>query len=349
MNMELRKLLVKLEKLLPVLLKYVAIGIVVLVVVGTILHFANRESINPVSYTEEIPGTNLSFEMIYVPGGEFDMGSPPEEEGREEDEGPVHRVKVSPFWIGKYEVTWDEFEQYYLGKVDAVTGASPKLNWAWIRLWVQKGLFYLGLPYYEYDAITRPSPFYGAPDHGWGRRKRPAIGMSYLSAQKYCEWISIKTGHRYRLPTEAEWEYAARGGTQDRFYFGGDESRLEEHAWFWDNSDDQTQPVGGLEPNAIGLYDILGNVWEYMGDSYDAAYYAKLAEHNPAVNPTGPDSVGVPVLRGGSWDDDPVDLRIANRLEFQTWWNERDPQQPKGRWWLVDGNMVGMRVVRSAE
>ena len=94
---------------------------------------------------------------------------------------------------------------------------------------------------------------------------------------------------------------------------------------------------------------MLGNVWEYTADSYDAGYYAKLAEHNPAVNPAGPDSVGVPVLRGGSWDDDPVDLRVANRLEFQIWWNERDTQQPKGRWWLVDGNVVGMRVVRSAE
>ena len=338
-----------LKKLVAKIFRYGVIAIAVLAVVGIVLHFANREILRPENYTEEIPDTNESFEMIYIAGGEFDMGSPDEEEGHESDEGPVHRVKVSPFWMGQHEVTWNEYEQYYLGQVDAVTGASPKLNWAWIRLWGQKALFALGLPYYKYDAVTRPSPFYGAPDHGWGRRERPAIGMSYVAANKYCEWLSMKTGHKYRLPTEAEWEFAARAGSSDRYFFGDDEGDLEDYAWYWDNSEDQTQAVGELEPNSLGLYDILGNVWEYCSDTYDPEYFAEFTGQGTAADPKGPGTDGVPVLRGGSWDDDPIDLRIANRLEFQMWWNERDPQQPKGRWWLVDGNMVGMRVVRSAE
>ena len=329
--------------------KNLLIFIAAILLLGVLLNLINRKSDAAEDYSREIPNASVSFEMVYIPGGEFQMGSPEDEEGREEDEGPVHTVQVSPFWIGKYEVTWDQYEQYYLGQVDAISGASPKLNWTWTKIFVQRILFDLGLPYFEYDAITRPSPFYGAPDHGWGRRTRPVVGVSLKAANKYCEWLSIKTGEKYRLPTEAEWEYACRAGSNDMYFFGDDENDLEEYAWYWDNSNDQTQPAGKKEPNKFGLYDMLGNVWEYCSDIYDAEYYTQAEKSGTPVDPKGPDKEGKPVLRGGSWDDDPDVLRAANRLEAQDWWNERDPQLPKGTWWLVDGNMIGFRLARSAD
>lgn len=309
----------------------------------------------PTGYTQTIPGTDISFEMAYIPGGEFMIGSPESEFGHQPDESPQQKVKLSPFWIGIYEVSWDEFESYAIAKdstmLDAITLASPKINLQWMSRgarWIsQRVEMYVN----DIDAVTRPSPYYGAYDHGMGRGERPAIGMSWIAAKTYCEWLSKKTGEEYRLPTEAEWEYACRAGSRSAYCFGEDPDELEDFGWYEDNSDFLTQPPGELQPNAFGLYDMHGNVWEFCADKYEANYYEKLASSgdisvDPFNEPAHNDKAA---LRGGSWDDPPEQLRSANRLEKQDWWNERDPQRPRGRWWLVDAPMVGFRVVRSAK
>src|SRR5262249_22977212 len=183
----------------------------------------------PSSYTEEIPGTTVRFEMIAIPGGSFRMGSPDGETGRDGDEGPVRDVSVSPYFIGKTEVTWDEFEAFYLGQEKTPDGV---------------------------DAVTRPSPFYLSHDRGWGRGKRPACGISFHAAETYCEWLSKKTGRGYRLPTEAEWEYAARAGSS-----AASPQPLGDFAWYKENSGGRTQEAAQKKPNAFGLFDMLGNVW----------------------------------------------------------------------------------------
>ncbi|MBN2290273.1 MAG: formylglycine-generating enzyme family protein [Candidatus Glassbacteria bacterium] len=314
--------------------------------------FAGKRFDRPENYTMTIPGTEISFEMVYLPGGEFGMGSPEDEPGREPDEGPVHRVKVSPFWICATEVTWEQYEQYAIipdsTMLDAVTLASPKINPEWIKRFTKWVFQRTEMFVCELDAITRPSPYYGAYDHGMGRRQKPAIGMSRLGAETFCQWLSKKTGEKYRLPTEAEWEYAARAGSPAAYCFGDDPSGLERYAWYEDNSDWETHKVGTGKPNDFGLYDMHGNVWEFCADAYDPDYYSLLSGKQVAADPLRKNSDDLkPVLRGGSWDDPPEALRSASRLEKQDWWNDRDPQRPRGRWWLVDANMVGFRVVRS--
>ena len=308
----------------------------------------------PENYTVKIPGSDIEFEMVYVPGGEFTMGSPEDEAKRAEDEGPQRKVRVKPYWIGQTEVTWEMYEQYAFVKdpsmLEAISIASPKINldyglkfWSWLKLQYK-------LAFNEQlDAITKPSPYYGDYYHGMGRGKKPAIGLSRLNADIFCLWLSKKTGQHFRLPTDAEWEYAARAGSQETSY--GGESGLEDYAWFERNSDFETMEVATRKPNAWGLYDMLGNVWEFCFDYYDPDYFKKLKPDKVNVEPEGPEeSREVKTsLRGGSWDDFAEELRVANRLEQLDWWNERDPQRPRGAWWLVDGNVVGFRLARSAE
>jgi len=309
----------------------------------------------PEDYTVKIPGMDIEIEMVYVPGGEFMIGSPEDEPGRDEDEGPMRKVRVKPYWIGKYEITWEQYEGYAFAKdptmLDAISIASPKINltwglkfYSWFRL--QSRLLFNE----QLDAITRPSPYYGDFYHGMGRGRKPAIGVSWLNARMFCEWLSKKTGQNFRMPTEAEWEYAARAGSQSTYYFGDDESQLEDYAWYEYNSDFESQEVGTKKPNDFGIYDMHGNVWEFCWDYYDPDFYAKLKNPGVNVDPQGPqkDEGLKPVLRGGSWDDFAEDLRTADRLEQIDWWNERDPQRPRGAWWLVDGNIVGFRLVRPA-
>jgi formylglycine-generating enzyme required for sulfatase activity len=171
------------------------------------------------------------------------------------------------------------------------------------------------------------------------------MGISWHSAKKYCEWLSLKTGDFYRLPTEAEWEYACRAGSSTAYSFGNDTKDIEEYVWFDKNSGDRTNKVGLKRPNAFGLYDMHGNVWEFCLDYYDPNYYKTLKDEI-TINPKGPENGKVPVIRGGSWNDPPSELRCANRKYVPSEWWERDPMLPRGIWWLVDGQYVGLRVVR---
>ncbi|MDH3732672.1 MAG: formylglycine-generating enzyme family protein [Gemmatimonadota bacterium] len=278
-------------------------------------------------YTDRIPGTSVSFEMTYVGGGSFLFGSPAQEEGRGEDEGPRFQVEVSPFWVGVHEVTADEYAVFRNPLLDSDSTAIPGHTVA-------------------VDAVSRPSPPYEDPGHGLDEGRHPAVGMTQLGALRYARWLSEKTGRLYRLPTEAEWEYACRAGSMDPL--GSiDPAALPEHAWFAENSDETHQPVGAREPNAWGVHDMLGNVAEWTLDEYRADFYGTLEDgaEDPWAQPT---SVHPRTVRGGAFDDQAAQLRCADRLESTLRWKRRDPQIPKSRWWNTDSPHVGFRLVAPA-
>ncbi|MCP4697149.1 MAG: SUMF1/EgtB/PvdO family nonheme iron enzyme [Gammaproteobacteria bacterium] len=161
----------------------------------------------------------------------------------------------------------------------------------------------------EYDKFTEATGRKKPEDNGWGRGNRPVINVSWEDAATYCEWLNEQTGKGYRLPTEAEWEYAARAGTETDYFFGDEQKQLGEYAWYFGNSRRKTHPVGKKEPNAWGWYDVHGNVWEWVQDWYGKDYYA----NSPISNPVGPDSGASRVFRGGSWIGDARYVRAAYR------------------------------------
>jgi formylglycine-generating enzyme required for sulfatase activity len=283
------------------------------------------------TYAEKIGNTNVTFQMLPIKGGKFQMGSPDSEKGRNPDEGPQHEVEVSPFWMGKCEVTWDEYEVFMFNLDIArrqVTQEQPTE--------LDKTA----------DALLRPTKPYTDMTFGMGKEGFPAICMTQYAAKKYCQWLSAKTGRFYRLPTEAEWEYACRAGTITAYSFGASADKIKEYAWAYANSDEATHPVGKKKPNPWGLYDMHGNVAEWCADQYVEDFYAKTAG-KLAVNPFAiPTKVEPCVVRGGSWDDDPEALRSAARRASSPDWKQQDPQIPQSVWYYTDALFAGFRVVR---
>jgi len=287
-------------------------------------------------YTNTILGTPVKYSMVPIPGGEFMMGSPETEKGRSEDESPQHRVKIDPFWMGQFEVTWNEYELFMYPddekKLRQIHKSDPKVDEI-------------------SDLVTRPSKPYVEMSFGMGKEGFPAIAMTQHGANKYCQWLSARTGEFYRLPTEAEWEYACRAGTTTAYFFGDDPSKLDQYAWFEKNSDFDSsngdlkyQKVGTKKPNPWGLYDIIGNVCEWTLDQYEPRYQvpAGVAD-NPWVKATKPYPH---VVRGGSFDDPAEKLRSAARKFSGPEWKQQDPQLPKSFWYLTDAKFVGFRIVR---
>ena len=299
-------------------------------------------------YTEFIPGTTVSFEMVAIPGGTYQMGSPESEPYRREDEGPAHSVTIGSYWMGRVEVTWDEFEAWY--------GATRSEGRTDTRL-MEAGV----------DAITGASPPYVPPDQGWGRGNRPAITMTHHAAMQYTRWLSEVTGKRYRLPTEAEWEYAARGGTESAYFFEGSPRQYTERRFrnrvfgrnteIFDsyvihagNSASRTQPPADVLPNPFGLVNMLGNVREFTLDWYAPDAYRDRPAGTPVVDPRGPDTGTEYAVRGGSFRSDPADLRSAARDRTRSAaCLLTDPQIPKSLWWYSDCTDVGFRVVSAYE
>lgn len=279
-------------------------------------------------YEEEIPESDQSIEMVPVEGGTFLMGSPDSESGREDDEGPQHEVKVDDFWMGKYEITWQQYDLFVEEKLENVNIASE------------------GEVDVEADAVSLPTPPYIDMSFGMGRQGYPAINMTQYAAVMYAKWLTAETGHFYRLPTEAEWEYACRAGNNSSYTFGDDPGELDEYAWYEENSDGGYQKIGSKEPNALGLHDIHGNVAEWTMDKYDPNYYEQF-EGETADNPwLKPDELYPRSLRGGSWQDAPEKLRCAERRGSVAKWKQHDPQLPKSLWWLTNAPFVGFRLVR---
>jgi formylglycine-generating enzyme required for sulfatase activity len=243
----------------------------------------------PAPYRDSIPATLVSFEMVPVPGGSVTLDSP----------AGARVVAVTPFWIGKTEVTWDEYD-VWVYRLDLVAGAPGGGDSA--------------------DATARPSRPYGAPDRGFGHHGYPALAMTYTAAQGYCAWLSARTGRHYGLPSDAQWTRALAAG------LGADTSlsaeRRDALAWDAGNAAHQAHAVATKHADALGLYDLLGNVAEWV---------------------TVPD--GPPVVRGGSWADPPARVGPRARAAQTPAWNETDPQFPKSRWWLADAPFVGFRIV----
>jgi formylglycine-generating enzyme required for sulfatase activity len=198
-------------------------------------------------------------EMLSIPAGSFQMGS----NNGNYDEKPIHPVKLKSFAIGRYEVTFEEYDQFA-------------------------------------EVLGKPKP----DDNGWGRGNRPVINVSFEDAVAYAQWLSLKTGKHYHLPTEEQWEYAARAGTTSDYYWEG-KGEAKDFAWFDENSEGKTHPVGMKKPNAFGVYDMSGNVWEWVQDCpYD---YAQAPNN---------DNCSWRALRGGSWNYEAGLLRSATRFRY---------------------------------
>ena len=279
--------------------------------------FLLHSNAQPIS-TENIhiPGAELTIKMIQLSGGSFTMGN---NSSINTNEKPAKKIAVSPFWIGAFEITHDQFDVFFK---DEQTSQGSKV-----------------------DAITRPTPQY--IDLSWNMGKEggyPVNSMSVDGAMMFCRWLFQKTGKFYRLPTEAEWEYACKAGTNTTYFFGNDASKLSQYAWFKSNSNNKYQKVGLKKPNPWGLYDMLGNVAEWTMDQYDADYLKKITEgeKDKMIIPT---SRYPRTIRGGSYLDDSKLVSSTSRQFSETSWNKRDPQLPKSRWWLTDGMFVGFRIV----
>ncbi len=285
------------------------------------------------SYTQTIPGSNQTYAMVAIPGGTYMMGSPATEKGRNPDEGPQHKVQIEPFHMGKYEVTWDLYDLFAFTNMEKEMAEKYKTTDANLS---------------KTDATTRPSPPYVDMSFGMGRAGYPAINMTQYAAIKFCAWLYAKTGVFYRLPTEAEWEYACRAGTTTAFSFGDDVKKIDEYAVYVSSSGGAYKPVGSKKPNPFGLYDMHGNVMEWTQDQYIEDYYQQVAS-GTVKEPYAPTTALYPnAVRGGSWDDGPEVLRSAARTPSAPAWKMLDPQSPKSDWWLTSASFVGFRIVRPA-
>jgi formylglycine-generating enzyme required for sulfatase activity len=297
-------------------------------------------------FIEQIPGTPLSLKMIAIHGGTFQMGSPQNEPFHQEDESPVHSVTLSPFFMSEVEITWDLYWTFYIHTMSE--GRTPP------------EVVFTNNSRPDVDAISGPTPPFGFPDQGWGGGDRPAITMTHYGAQTFCLWLSQKTGKKYRLPTEAEWEYAARGGTETPYFFSGNPKSFSDKG-FWrylinadtdpianyvvyaKSSKNRTQEPLAVKANPFGLKNMLGNVMEYCADRYDAGAYAKRGEN--AVNPIS-DYGTEWVVRGGHYASDASEVRCAARGHTcHDAWLKTDPQQPKSIWWYSNVKAIGFRVV----
>lgn len=302
------------------------------------------------NFTEKIPSSPISFEMVAIPGGTFNMGSPEDEPFRETDEGPVREVEISPFFMAETEVTWDEYLAFYVQT--SVEGRSTDTEG--LRSEISAGS--------KTDAISGATPPYGQPDQGWGMGQRPAISFSFHAAETYCKWLSQVTGKKYRLPTEAEWEYACRAGTSGPYFFEGDPRKFEKSGFrariskndttvinsyvvYAGNSPTKTQTPDFVKPNPFGLRNMLGNVAEFCSDWYQPDAYSNYPE-GIIRDPKGPETGEERVIRGGAFMNPAGSLRSAARDYTRTEaWLKTDPQMPKSIWWYSDCFSVGFRVV----
>ncbi|GBC98142.1 Serine/threonine-protein kinase pkn1 [bacterium HR17] len=267
---------------------FVFVGFVSCLVVTPSLPTGAPSKPEPKVCSVTLPNTTVRFELVFVPSGTCEVTAA---------DGTKRRMTIKGFWLGKTEVTWDEYD-VFLYRLDLPEGADESA-----------------------DAVARPSRPYGAPDRGWGHSGYPALSMTYHAAQQYCRWLSLKTGKKFRLPTEAEWEYACRANELPSGPIR-DKAWLDVHAWYADNAEGKTHPVGKKRPNTLGLYDMLGNVAEWC-QSLD----------------------GRPVVCGGSFKDPAEKVHPAAREFPSPEWNATDPQFPKSQWWHPDAPFVGFRVL----
>jgi formylglycine-generating enzyme required for sulfatase activity len=245
-------------------------------------------------FTDQVPHSEYEFEMVPIPKGTIEIEDP-------ENPGTMKKVEVGPFWICKTEVTWEMFDP-------------------WMEL--EERAFMLDLPP-DPDGITGPTPPYVPPDQGWGHAGYPALTMSHYSASEFCRWISREREEKYRLPTEAEWEWACRAGAEDCNPYGNE---IGDHAWYADNAGGKTHFVGTKKPNAWGVHDMLGNAIEWCN---------------------GID--GMPAVCGGYYATEAKDFASAAKIrqtkEMKKEWLKTDPQIPQSFYWLAPPTFHGFRFI----
>ena len=282
---------------------------------------AKSTSTAPGGYTVAIPNTTVTFGMTPVPAGEFLMGS--SGTGAKPDEQPQHSVKVAAFWMQTHEVTWDAYLLFMFA-----SQAKEREH-----------------PDAVVHAVSRPTAPHLEMSFGRGNAGFPAISMTQHAANKFAQWLSAKVGEYYRLPTEAEWEYACLAGTAS----GVPPGELADHAWFAKNSampaftSGTYHKVGTKKPNPWGLYDMLGNVMEWTLDQY--APYTAAPAQDPWVRAT---KAYPHAVRGGSWNDEETKVRCQARVASDPSWKRQDPQLPKSIWYMTDAQWLGFRLVRPA-
>lgn len=265
--------------------------------------------------TQEVPAAAFRFELAAVPGDA--------------------KQGIKPLWVARTELRWEAFD-VFVYRLDAesnpaptdttkppATPSSPSPAPVTPEAKPATPKAKPAEPAAEKkpDAVTRPSKPYLPPDRGFGHDGFAAISMSHHSATQFCKWLSEKTGRTYRLPTESEWSHAALAGSTGVYCFGDDPTNLPKFAWFEPNADYSPHPVAKKEPNAWGLYDVHGNVAEWV------------------------DSATGPAAKGGSYQDAAALLAAAAKQLPEPSWNASDPQSPKSKWWLADAPFVGFRVV----
>jgi formylglycine-generating enzyme required for sulfatase activity len=243
-------------------------------------------------FAQKISGTTLDIEMVPVPAGWIDIA------GTNATDDP-RKVEFGAFYLSKREISWEVYDAFVFG-LDEPSAGTPDAT----------------------DAVSRPSHPYITMDRGYGHAGYPAISVSFRGAQQFCRWLTIKTGRRYRLPSEAEWEFACRAGVRTKYPFGDDPRGLDSVAWYRANAEGKTHPCGQKQPNALGFLDMLGNAGEWCTSSADQG-----------------------VVRGGTFRDDAGAVTCSARKLDDPAWNKSDPQLPRGVWWLADGGFVGFRVL----
>ena len=283
-----------------------------------------------VGYNQLILNKNYNLEMVPIKGGEFLMGSALYEKNRLADEGPVRKVKIDSFWMAKYETTWNLYTLFMARELDNLQ--QPFSENSEVNI--------------DVDGVSGATTPYVEMSFGMGTEGYPAISMTQLAAKKFCQWLSAMTGNFYRLPTEAEWEYACRAESESPYYFGNDSNDLDKYGWYKNNSDNKYQKVGQKLPNKWGLYDMHGNVSEWTLDAYDTSFYSNSKneiDNNPYNQP---EKLYPRVVRGGSWKSSNYRLRSASRQASSKQWKKQDPQIPRSKWWHTDAQFVGFRIVR---
>ncbi|WP_425397677.1 formylglycine-generating enzyme family protein [Aeoliella sp.] len=292
-------------------------------------HYVETDRGFMVPYRSTIPGTDVSFEMVPVPGGDYQMTR----------HGKTFTVKIEPFWMGKTEVSWAEYQKYM-----DLTTAFAKFDDQGIRQIDNSN---------EVDAITSPSKLY-EPSFTFASGDdpdQPAVSMTQYAAKQYTKWLSLTTGQFFRLPSEAEWEYACGAGSAENFSFGSELDGLDEYGWFIDNCDYELGTVAEKKPNAWGLFDMHGNAAEWVLDAYEEM--DDDPEDGSTV--TVEESIAWPVelyprvLKGGSWQHEAEECTTASRwASDDDEWRINDPNSPLSPWWFAsdEGQQVGFRLLR---
>ncbi len=294
---------------------------------------------------QAIADSNQEIDLAAIPGGVFQMGG---------NSAGLHSVELDSFWISKHEVSWD---QYNLFLEESIQDLRRELYKVFYNVdietadavsaptWTEELLEVLRDADVPADVISIPSPPYGDLSAGMGESGHPAVNITHYAALMYTKWLTIKTGDFYRLPTEAEWEYACRAGNYENYnpYYA---SQIDQYAWHVGNSDRSYHPVESKLPNPYGIYNMLGNVAEWTMDQYHEDYFERL-EGEPANNPWfKPDELYPRAVRGGSWMDQPEVASCLERRGSDPSWKRNDPQLPKSLWWHTNAYHVGFRVVK---